>query len=507
MSDKSSDESMLAKQGGITFGGKIVMRALEFAFLATVTRLIAPSTYGVFTLGIATIMLTQRVASLSLNRSVDYFIPPYLADGEYGKAKGTLITVVVAAFLLSIVGSVVVYLGAPFLSELLNEPDLGHVLPVLSLAIPLLALYQISLNSFNSIKKMQFRVYTQNLVRPISKLALVTAFLLTGMGVLGLVAGYIGSLILTVGIGAFLLATRVDWIRDAKMSRVPYRSMVSYSLPLMLVGAIHGTVGQIDFFILSFAGSSADVGVYKVGTLLAGNLTVVLLSVQPIFKPLIAEQKGQKDALQDNYQLITRWIVLLILPLAITLALASRSYLTVLFTEQYSAADIAVIVLAIGYVLNAMFGPEGRMLEGLGHTRFILVNSVILVSVNAAVDLLLIPRWGIVGAAAGTASALVVAGVAGVIEIRYLEGIHPYSRNLLRVLAAGGVTLLGGFLMTYVLNGHVFTAVTLPIVVSALYLGSLVALGGFTEEDGRVANAIDTRLGYDVVSRVVAPRG
>lgn len=506
MSDESTDASLLAKQSGITFGGKIVMRGLEFLFLATVTRFLAPSAYGVFTLGIAVLMFTQRVSSLNLNKSIDYFVPPYLSDGEYGKAKGTLITAVVVALVLSSLAAGVVYLASPRLSELLNEPDLARVLPAMSLAIPLLALYRISLNSFNSIKRMEFRVYTQNLLRPISKLAIVTGLLVAGMGVSGLIAGYIASLLLTVVLGAFLLVTRVDWIRDAPLSRVPYRSMVSYSLPLVFVGAIHATVGQIDYFLLSYLGTSADVGLYRVGSLLAGNLTIVLLSVQPVFKPLIAERQGEPDVLQENYQLITRWVVMLILPLAITLALAARSYLAVLFTEQYAAANVAVMVLAVGYVLNVMFGPEGRMLEGLGHTNFSLVNSVILVGVNAALDALLIPHLGIVGAAVGTASALVVAGLAGVIEIRYLEGIHPYSWDLLRVLAAGGLTLAGSLPIVSLLENHLLTAVTLPVVVLALYLGALVVVGGFTEADGRIARSIDTKLGYQVVSRVVTPR-
>lgn len=503
MSDGSVDASTLAKQGGITFGGKIVMRTLEFLFLAVVTRLLAPSAYGVFTLGVAIVMVAQRVASLNLNRSIDYFVPSYLSNGEYGKAKGILVTVTVISFLLSVLGSAIVYTAAPLISELLNEPDLERILPLFCVAIPLLGLYQISLNSFNSVKKMQYRVYTQNLIRPISKVLLVSGFLLAGMDIFGLVVGYIGSLLLTVGAGAVFLTNRVDWVRDTSMSRVPYRSIVSYSFPLMLVGALHGTLGQIDYFLLSYTSSSADVGVYKVGTLLAGNLGIVLMSVIPVFKPMIAERKDQPTALQANYQLATRWIVMLILPLAITLVLASRTYLSVLFTVAYAEADVAVTVLVVGYVVNAMFGPEGRMLEGLGHTKFTLVNSVLLIGTNVVLNLLLIPRWGIIGAAVGTATALGLAGLAGVIEIHYLEGIHPYSRTLLRVLIAGGLTLMGSVAVVGFLDGQLLTAVTLPVVVLVLYLSSLVACRCFTEEDSKIAQSIDTKIGYDFLAPVI----
>ncbi|MFB6179008.1 MAG: oligosaccharide flippase family protein [Halorientalis sp.] len=503
MSDPADDASVLAKQGGITFAGKVVMRVLEFAFLAAVTRLLAPSAYGVFALGVAIVLVVQRVATLNLNRSIDYFVPSYLSDEEYGKAKGVLVTVVLVSLALSLVGAAIVYLATPTISALVDEPELAAILPLFCVAIPLLSMYRVSLNAFNSIKRMRFRLYTQNLVRPISKLLLATGFLVAGLGVSGLVAGYIGSLVLAILVGITLMVTRVEWIRDAEIASVPYRSLVSYSSPLMLVGAMQGILGRIDYFLLGLTGTSADIGVYKVGTLLAGNLGIVLMSVIPIFKPMIAERKDDPAALQSNYELATRWIVMALLPLAITLALAPRTYLSLLFTPEYAGADVVVVILVVGYVVNGSFGPEARMLEGLGHTRYTLVNSILLVGTNVVLNLLLIPTLGMVGAAIGTSTALVVAGGAGVIEVYYLKQIHPYSRDLLRIWLAGGLTLLASLPVVFVLDGQLLTAIALPVTVLSIYLVSMRTCGGFTQADSKIARSIDMRLGYDLLSRVI----
>lgn len=88
MSDENdSGVFTLARQGGITFAGNVLGRGLGFAFVAVATRLVTPSEYGVFTLGLSIVLFVQGFASLNIYRSVDYFVPQFLSDSNYGQAK------------------------------------------------------------------------------------------------------------------------------------------------------------------------------------------------------------------------------------------------------------------------------------------------------------------------------------------------------------------------------------------------------------------------------------
>lgn len=506
MGDDPSGASVLAKQSGITVAGQFVGRALEFAFLLVVTHLASASTYGAFTLGISVVAFVQGIASLNLHRSIDYFVPQHLEEARHGRARGVLVSVLLAGLAASLAGAGAVSLSAGWLADVFDDPALAAVLPVMSLAIPLLTLSQVVYYSFNSVKQVHHRMVVQNLVKPLGKLALAAGLLVGGWGLAGLVGAYVGSLVVTVVVGGGLLAWKVDWVRSTGTDYGSIRPVLSYSLPLALVGAIHATVGQVDFFVIGYFLPSADVGVYRIGFLLASNLLIVLASVKPIFKPMIAERAGDRDALRAHYRLATRWVAMLVLPIAITLALAARTYLTLLFTAEFAAADAVVTLLVLGYLVNAGFGPEGTMLEGLGHTRFQLLNTVVLVGTNAVLDVLLVPRLGIVGAAVGTAVAMSLAGLAGLAEILYLEGVHPYTRDFGKVVLAGLAAAAGGLPATMVLDGVVL-AVVLPVVVAAVYLVALVLAGGFTEADGRIAAGIDGRLGVELFSRLTAAGG
>jgi Polysaccharide biosynthesis protein. len=94
----------LAKQGSITFFGNILGKVLGFLFVATATRLVTPEEYGIYTLALSIVLFIQGFVSLNIYRSVDYFIPQFLSNAEYGKAKVTLRNVFVIGVFSSIVG-------------------------------------------------------------------------------------------------------------------------------------------------------------------------------------------------------------------------------------------------------------------------------------------------------------------------------------------------------------------------------------------------------------------
>lgn len=503
MSDDRSGRFTLAKQGGITLIGNVLNRGLGFLFIVAVTRLVEPKTFGVFTLGLAIISFALGFSNFNLHRSIDYFVPSYLADQEYGKAKSTLLNASLFGLGGAVLGAILIAVSASLLSEMFDEPTLAYILPLLSVALPLVTINRLLLASFNSIKKLKYRAYTRNLLQPGGRVVFTALLLIGGMGITGLVLGHLLALLLAVSAGILLLVLNTSWIREAEIDSISRRSLLSYSLPLMFAGAIYAMVGQIDFFALGYFRPSADVGIYKVSYLLAGNILIVLRAITPVFKPMISEKKGDTQILRSRYQLATRWIALFTIPPAVTLMLAPQTYLSLLFTPEYALASSSVIVLVGGYLLHTAVGPEGMVLEGLGHTRLTLLNTVLLVMMNSVLDILLIPRLGILGAAAGTAVATTVAVVAGVIEIYYLAGIHPFTADLGKIWLAGIPVVVVGLIFTSMLNSGLVLAILLPVGIAVVYLLSLILTQSFTNEDVEVAAKVDETLGTTVLQSVV----
>jgi len=493
----------LATQGTITFAGNILEKGLGFAFVAIATRLVTPSEYGIFTLSLSIVMFFQGFASLNIYRSVDYFIPQHIDNSNFGQAKKTLQNVFAIGIVASIAGSAALFLFKGKIASIFDEPRLISILPILLFYIPLQTVLRTLTGSFNSIKKMKYRVLTKDFLNPFTRTLGAIILVSSGAGITGLVGGYLLGITIAVIFGFIFLINEARWILDAKPTAISNLSLFSYSLPLVLAGVIFSLVGQIDYFIIGYFLGSAEVGYYRVAFLLSGNILIALNAISPVFKPMVAENKFEASLLKDHYQLATRWVTMLTLPMAMTLAIAPEAYLSLLFTAEYSVAGVAVTVLVVGYLLNASFGPEGMVLEGLGYTKLEFLNTLILLIINGVLGFVLVPRYGILGAAIATGSALTLTGLVGVVQIYYFRSILPYSMELFRVWSALILPLVLGWYTSTLGLRNIQIAVVLPIVIVLSYLLGLRLTGGFTDNDREIAYQFDSKIGYPILSVII----
>lgn len=499
--DRSTE---LAIQSAITLFGNLGGKILGFLFLTVVTRIVSPAVFGIFIVALSVVRFTQGFADLNLHRAVDYFVPQYLDSDEPERAGSVVRRVIALGTVSTIVCAVVVAATAPWVGPIFEEDQVAVILPAVALVMPLMFYFRAGLAVFNSVKQMQYRVITRNIVRPLTKVLATVGFVVLVGGLWGLVVGYLLALAVAIVVAAVLILRTAGWVRTTSAEPTDLQELLEYSAPLMFAGVMYAVISQVDFLVVGYFLASERVAEYRVVFQLASNLTIFVGSVAPVFKPMIAEVSDDDRALRGQFQSAARWLALLTLPPAITMAVAPQPYLRLLFTETYAGtgAGLAVTVLAVGYAIHAAVGPEGIVIEGIGRTRLSMVNTATFLAVNAVVDVLLVPRLGIVGAAVGTAAALATAVLLGVSELYLLRRVHPLSWPLAKMLAAGGATVLIG-LTTKALVPGAAVVVVLPIAVSAVFLLAVVAVRGFTAEDLTVARRLDDRLGFRVFTPVV----
>ncbi|MCL9815557.1 flippase [Natronocalculus amylovorans] len=494
-SDSDDGHVTLAKQGSITFIGDIVKKSFGFIIIAIITRLVSPSVYGLFILATSIILFVQVFATLGLPRAIDYYVPQYLSEGRIDAVRGVFIQVVVYVAIISVLVGIVLYLTAGLLAEQFGEPSLRLALVLLSVALPLLAAYNVLLASFNGIKKLKFRVYVRDITRPTTRLVATALLLIAGFGLIGVVGGYIIGLAACIVVGSILLIRYGKQYVGRSITWTPTKELFWYSVPLAFASVIYVVLGQVDYLIVGYFLTSEDVGFYRVGYMLGENLLIFFAALAPVFKPLIAEERTNDSAVRDRYQTAVRWVIGFTLPVLLILTLGATTYLSLIFTPQYVVAAPVIAILAVGYMLSiAGGGPGGSLLQGLGYSRLVFINTALLFITNITVSLLLVPRIGILGAAVGSSAALGIAGVAALVELYYYRRIHPFTATLGRVLAAAVPAAIAGAIVVLFIQSVLLTGVILPIVVLAVYLFFIGLFGGITESDATVAGEIDPRL-------------
>jgi O-antigen/teichoic acid export membrane protein len=164
-----------------------------------------------------------------------------------------------------------------------------------------------------------------------------------------------------------------------------------------------------------------------------------------------------------------------------------------IFGPEFVIGVSSLVVLCIGRLFDTAVGSVGVVLRMTGHSRVVLVDSLLLLALSLALNGVLVPRYGILGAAlAGSVCVVFVNGLKLIQIYRFLH-IHPYSFALLKPLAAGIVSFAAVRLASVWLGNDLWQICVLLGAFWILYLVMLYGLG-LAHEDVAVLKAVYGRM-------------
>jgi O-antigen/teichoic acid export membrane protein len=237
------------------------------------------------------------------------------------------------------------------------------------------------------------------------------------------------------------------------------------------------------------------VGIFAVAQRLSSLGTLFFLAIGNISTPIFADyySRGEIAPLKKLYQTTTKWVVMFNVPLFLLLIFFTKPILSI-FGGDFSQGSAGLVILAIGNLVYTGTGPGANLLDMTNHTKFNSANSAFLIIVTIVSDLLLIPRWGVIGAAAASAFSTVIVNMVCLIEVYILIKIQPYGRGMFKPILAGLIASA----ITYLLNSYMVLPALLNLLVGGTILLGIYALVlimlGFSEEDLLVINNFRSQI-------------
>jgi len=251
---------------------------------------------------------------------------------------------------------------------------------------------------------------------------------------------------------------------------------------------------QTEIFVLGLLRPAAPLGVFGVARRLSILMAALLTSITVVFNPMVADlhHRDQRQQLERLFKTSTRWLFTVGLAVCLVESLFARDILQ-LFGQGFEAGASTLAILAFGQLVNVGTGTVDSVLAMIGRARLSLLNSLLFLALSLVLDVLLIPPWGIVGAAIANSIALIVVNVLRVVQVRVLLGMIPYDRRFLRPAAAG---LLAGAVASTVPMPQMFPASDLVLGVGLLLTVYAMVLGlfGLDPIDREVGVALWARL-------------
>ncbi len=231
---------------------------------------------------------------------------------------------------------------------------------------------------------------------------------------------------------------------------------------------------RFDILLVAALAGPADAAVYTAATrfLVLGNLGIqaVLMTVSPQLARLFA--RHDNAGANRVFATSTLWTMVFSWPLYLVTAAAAGLVIPV-FGAGYSAGTSSVVVLSVAMLVSTACGSVDAVLLMSGRSVLSLVNAVVTLAVNVGLDLVLIPRYGILGAAVGWACSIALRNVLALAQVRLLLGMWAFTRRT--ALVAGFSTVCFAAVPTWL---HLASVDASWLVLSlaggaALYLGWL----------------------------------
>ena len=434
---QNKEHKILLHSSIIVLTSKVWKGASTFIFTLLLARVFGASESGIFFLALTITMFVSQFAQLGFHQGCLKFIPlARLGAGQAGM-RSVVRFMLLLGILTGCLLSPLLFLFSRTIGEQIFQiPYLVRILIVMTPVILGWTIIRIAGSSWQAINDMNGVALYENVLLPTCGIALlgITWFFSISLESFTL----INSCIYLVVAGLMLKGTNNRYgnilrgnTYDSFGKDINRKKILRYSLPLMAVGMVQFLILWSDTLMVGFYMEARDVGVYSAVVKVAMASTLLLYVVNTTFPPLISAAcvKKKWEELHKLYKNSVIFLTAFSIPVFYYLMVYAKNVME-LFGTEFVTGEYALVILAIGQFVNVITGPAGFILMLSGKEKIEALNIFLTFLFNVIMNIILIPRFGISGAAAATAGSMIIVNILRVLENSNLAG-NPFSNKKL----------------------------------------------------------------------------
>jgi O-antigen/teichoic acid export membrane protein len=461
---KQSSTSRQIRGSSLMLVGRALSMAVTFGIQVLIVHHLSKANYGAFAYALSFVTLGQTLATFGLDRAITRFVPIYHERKDYDRMFGTMLMVLSTVVSLGLLVVLAAYAFQGLISQsLLGDQEANKQL-VLALLLVLIGMAPMEALDdliegltaiFASPRSIFFRKY---ILAPGLKLSVVALLIASGSDVFFLAGGYLFASALGVTVYITVLVRVLRKQRffqhfNLKTLNFPAREVFAFTIPLLTSDLVFVLMSSSDAVLLEHFRNTTEVAAFRVVQPAAVLNQFVLQSFTLLFTPIASRlfARGDREGINGLYWQTAIWVAVLSFPIfALTFSMA-RPLTVMLYGERYIDSAVILMLLAFGYYFNAALGFNGLTLKVYGKLKYIVGINILAAVVNVAINLLLIPRFGALGAACGTCGTMIFHNILKQGGLRLGTGINLFAWKYLKVylsivLGAAGLLLAQAFI-------------------------------------------------------------
>jgi O-antigen/teichoic acid export membrane protein len=501
---KTFDNSLklIAKSSLIIFIGIFLSKIFTYAYRIIIARQLGPEAYGLFSLAIMLAGLFIAIAGIGLSEGILRFISIYRGKEQKEKISELTRLVLIVTTFTGIIGGILLFFSAEFISiNIFNEPDLINFLKFFSIIIPLSVTFSIFMSILKSHEEIGWFSLIQNILLSFLHIILIIFFLYLGLKLNAIIFSYIFGLIISLFLAGIIINKKISYIfkkrklgKKKKLKR--FHNLFSYSIPLLFVASMWKIFHWTDSFIIGFFYETTMVGFYNAAIPIAFLLTIAPLLFMQLFFPLVSKEysMGKTENVKQLSKQVGKWILIINLPLLSLLILFPGYFLELLFGEEFLIASEALRILSIGVIFLNFGEISIRLIEMKGKSRIIFYDLIIVSAINLILNIILVEKYGINGAALATSLSFIILTILVNFQVyKYLK-IFPLRRKIVNVFIAVIISSIPLYLAKEIIHINLISLSILIIFYILIYIFLIIILKGLDKNDLMIIKSIVKKL-------------
>ena len=468
----------ISRQSSVFLLGTLFTVAASYLFKIYLARTLGAEALGIYALGMTAGGLVSIVGAAGVPQTASRFVAIYASTGQTRKLRrflwfGALTLLVTNA----LVGVVMVLCRQWIADRLYHTPALARYMHFFAAIMVLGALTTFLGQALAGYKDVARRTVITNFIGTPATMVLSVALVSLGLGLWGYLAAQVASAVLVVLLLAasiWKLTPKLDpqgLAADSAKMPIFEKEVLSFAAVLFGMQALEFVSGQSDKIILGIYLNAREVGIYSVAASMVAFVGLFLQSINQIFAPTIAElfAKGERALLLRLYQTLTKWSLGLTIPLALGIMIFAKPLMGV-FGPDFREGWVVLAIATVGQLVSCAVGSVGLLLLMSDQQTRMVRAQAITVFLTVGLNLVLIPRIGLVGAAIATAATNVSLNLLWFRDVRTRLSLVPSRHGYVSLILPSAAAVLVLVSIRSFVHVHIPDAVFVLIALAAGYV-------------------------------------
>ena len=506
--DKNTEQlnsglKLLAKSSLVIFLFLFLSKALYYIYRLIIARWFGPEIYGLFSIALIILSVFVALFSLGLDQGLLRFIPLYDVKNKQKEIRDLFGFSVKLTFFLSLSAAIILFFSSTFISiNIFHNEDLIIFLKIFSLVIPVYLFSNLFLSILRAYEKVIWYSFILNVLQNILKVIAIVLLFFIGFNsnaiILSYFLGILGMFLLSFYLIRFYFKDIFKPSKLGKNERIKIRKeFFSYSWPLMFSGILSIVNWWTDSFMIGFFRNAVEVGFYNVAFPIVYLMGIVPEIFMQLFFPLITKEFSKKNLflVKQISQQVGKWIFVLNLPFLIIFFLFPGAIINLLFGSSYLAAENALRILSVGFFLGTITIPvTSNLLYIQGKSKLLLINLIIIFLTNLILNIFLVPKYGISGAAFSTTLSTILFGIILIFELNHYQSIIPFRRKIFRIILVSLIPTVLLLILRKIIAINSLSLILLGVFFGLTYILAMLTTNCLDRNDFMIIKTVFKKL-------------